>query len=111
MEGVALSQVLPRIQFVCFHQLVFVQLLVKSVESRDWLECAEPRSVRAVMKRIVEDLSSIDERVGQLFDEGNRKDRGATGTGNSIDSNRVRRPQGLFYCRYHNILSVNYFQQ
>ena len=53
----------------------FFQLLVKSVETRDWLSCAEPRSVRAVMKRVVEDLTEMDTRVSQLFEEGARRDR------------------------------------
>ena len=38
-------------------------LLRKSVEARDWLSTVEPRSVRAVMKRIVEDVTLI----GQIF--------------------------------------------
>uniref|UniRef100_A0A914X9U5 Vacuolar protein sorting-associated protein 51 homolog n=1 Tax=Plectus sambesii TaxID=2011161 RepID=A0A914X9U5_9BILA len=70
MEGFALSQ-----------------LLVKSVETRDWMGCAEPRAVRAVMKRVVEDLTAMDARVGQLFEEGSRKDR-------SSDSSR--RTAGLY---------------
>ncbi len=48
---------------------------MKSVETRDWLGCVEPRAVRAVMKRVVEDLTAMDSRVGQLFEEGLRKDR------------------------------------
>lgn len=36
----------------------------KSVETRDWLNTIEPRNVRAVMKRVVEDTSSIDAQVG-----------------------------------------------
>ena len=31
------------------------QMIRKSVETRDWLNTIEPRNVRAVMKRIVED--------------------------------------------------------
>ena len=38
-------------------------MLRKSVEARDWLATLEPRSVRAVMKRIVEDVTII----GLLF--------------------------------------------
>ena len=34
-------------------------MLRKSVEARDWLATLEPRSVRAVMKRIVEDVTII----------------------------------------------------
>merc|ERR1712212_616440 len=57
-------------------------LLRKSVEARDWLSTVEPRSVRAVMKRVVEDVTIIDEQVGQLYEEGQRKVR-------SSDSSRT----------------------
>ena len=39
-------------------------MLRKSVDTRDWLNTIEPRNVRAVMKRIVEDVSAIDSQVG-----------------------------------------------
>ena len=48
-------------------------MIRKSVETRDWLNTIEPRNVRAVMKRIVEDVSAIDTQVGQLYEEGVRK--------------------------------------
>jgi len=51
----------------------FAQMIRKSVETRDWLNTIEPRNVRAVMKRIVEDVSAIDTQVGQLYEEGVRK--------------------------------------
>lgn len=47
--------------------LVLSQMLRKSVESRDWLNCLEPRSVRAVMKRVVEELNAIELVVNELF--------------------------------------------
>lgn len=47
--------------------LVLSQMLRKSVESRDWLNCLEPRSVRAVMKRVVEELNAIEIVVNELF--------------------------------------------
>ena len=49
------------------------QMIRKSVETRDWMNTIEPRNVRAVMKRIVEDVTSIDTQVGQLYEEGVRK--------------------------------------
>ncbi|NXD28165.1 VPS51 protein, partial [Spelaeornis formosus] len=49
------------------------QMLRKSVETRDWLGTVEPRNVRAVMKRVVEDITAIDIQVGQLFEEGVRR--------------------------------------
>lgn len=58
------------------------QMLRKSVETRDWLHTIEPRTVRAVMKRVVEDISAIDATVALLYE-----DQG-TATGNSSDSSR-----------------------
>lgn len=40
------------------------QMLRKSVETRDWINTIEPRNVRAVMKRVVEDTTAIDVQVG-----------------------------------------------
>jgi hypothetical protein len=57
-------------------------MLRKSVEARDWLSTVEPRSVRAVMKRVVEDVTEVDGQVGQLWEEGQRKVR-------SSDSSRT----------------------
>uniref|UniRef100_UPI00358F659C vacuolar protein sorting-associated protein 51 homolog n=1 Tax=Myxine glutinosa TaxID=7769 RepID=UPI00358F659C len=49
------------------------QMLRKSVETRDWVNTIEPRNVRAVMKRVVEDVTAIDIQVGLLYEEGVRK--------------------------------------
>ncbi|XP_039969339.1 vacuolar protein sorting-associated protein 51 homolog isoform X2 [Bactrocera neohumeralis] len=48
------------------------QMMRKSVETRDWLNCLEPRSVRAVMKRVVEELASIETVVASLYEAGVR---------------------------------------
>lgn len=57
-------------------------MLRKSVETRDWLNTIEPRTVRAVMKRVVEDISAIDTTVALLYeDQGNN-------TEHSSDSSR-----------------------
>lgn len=48
------------------------QMLRKSVETRDWLHGLEPRTVRAVMKRIIEELTTIDIQIGVLFEEGSK---------------------------------------
>lgn len=45
------------------------QMLRKSVETRDWLNCLEPRTVRAVMKRVVEEMSSIETVVASLYEQ------------------------------------------
>jgi len=41
-------------------------MLRKSVETRDWVNTIEPRNVRAVMKRVVEDTTSIDVQVASV---------------------------------------------
>lgn len=46
------------------------QMLRKSVETRDWINCLEPRSVRAVMKRIIDELMNIDGTLDELFESG-----------------------------------------
>ena len=56
-------------------------MIRKSVETRDWLNTIEPRTVRAVMKRVVEDISTMDTQVSYLFEEGSRK-------ANSSDSSK-----------------------
>ena len=43
---------------------IMSQMLRKSVETRDWLNTVEPRSVRAVMKRVVEEVTAVDRQVG-----------------------------------------------
>lgn len=57
------------------------QMLRKSIETRDWINCLEPRSVRAVMKRIVDELMNIDAALDELFESGVR-------TNASSDSSR-----------------------
>ena len=45
---------------------IMSQMLRKSVETRDWLNTVEPRSVRAVMKRVVEEVTAVDRQVGMI---------------------------------------------
>ncbi|GBM88074.1 Vacuolar protein sorting-associated protein 51 [Araneus ventricosus] len=71
--------------FVKVQGLNISQMLRKSVETRDWLNAIEPRNVRAVMKRVVEDVTSVDAEVGQLYEEGIRHER-------SSDSSRRTYP-------------------
>lgn len=71
--------------FVRVQGLSISQMLRKSVETRDWLNTIEPRNVRAVMKRVVEDVTAIDGQVGQLYEEGIRHER-------SSDSSRRTYP-------------------
>lgn len=66
------------------------QMIRKSVETRDWLNTIEPRNVRAVMKRIVEDFTSIDAQVGELFETGARKEKGSDSSRNTFSRQTQR---------------------
>ncbi|KAL1516757.1 hypothetical protein ABEB36_000618 [Hypothenemus hampei] len=70
------------------------QMLRKSVETRDWLHTIEPRTVRAVMKRVVEDISVIEATVALLYE-----DQGTT-TGNSSDSSRKTHSYSVSKAQY-----------
>ncbi|KAJ9591233.1 hypothetical protein L9F63_002239 [Diploptera punctata] len=61
--------------YVRMQGLSVSQMLRKSVETRDWLHTIEPRTVRAVMKRVVEDIAAVDSQVGALYEEGQRAER------------------------------------
>lgn len=83
LQGLHISQVLMLIIIfnVITYQEFILQMLRKSVETRDWLNCLEPRTVRAVMKRVVEELASIESVLGDLYEIG-------TKTSASSDSSR-----------------------
>ena len=90
-------------------------MIRKSVETRDWLNTIEPRNVvskieaktilnlnnfykipvrnlkRAVMKRIVEDFTSIDTQVGELFESGARKEKGSDSSRNTFMTRQTQR--------------------
>jgi len=70
---------------------VLSQMLRKSIETRDWLNNVEPRSVRAVMKRVVEETTSIDRQVGELYEEGSRKARSSDSSRRTRLSHRTHR--------------------
>ena len=53
------------------------QMIRKRVETRDWLNTIEPRNVRSVMKRVVEEVTLIDRQVATLYEEGAKKDQGS----------------------------------
>lgn len=61
--------------YVHLQGVLVSQLLVKSVEARDWMSCVEPTAVRAAVKRLLEDLASLDALIKPLMDEGTRKER------------------------------------
>lgn len=70
---------------------VLSQMLRKSIETRDWLNSVEPRSVRAVMKRVVEETTSIDRQIGELYEEGSRKARSSDSSRRTRLSHRTQR--------------------
>lgn len=45
------------------------------MDSRDWLTAMEPRSVRPVVKRVLEEVSRVDSHAAQLYEEGSKKER------------------------------------
>ena len=52
-------------------------MIRKSVETRDWLNTIEPRNIRSVMKRVVEEVTVIDKQVGTLYEDGVKRDQGS----------------------------------
>uniref|UniRef100_A0A0N5AFM2 Vacuolar protein sorting-associated protein 51 homolog n=1 Tax=Syphacia muris TaxID=451379 RepID=A0A0N5AFM2_9BILA len=66
------------------------QPLVRSTEGKDWLNCPEPNSVRATMKRFLEELASLDVLIKPFMQEGARKER--TGDISSLRSLTRRNP-------------------
>ncbi|KAI4461291.1 hypothetical protein MML48_5g00007952 [Holotrichia oblita] len=76
--------------YVRMQGLTVSQMLRKSVETRDWLHTIEPRTVRAVMKRVVEDIAAIDSTVALLYE-----DQGTT-TEHSSDSSRKTHSRPLY---------------
>lgn len=44
-------------------EILFVKVLIRSIESRDWLNCNEPTSVRSPVKHFIDDLASIDSAI------------------------------------------------
>lgn len=64
------------------------QMIRKSMETRDWLVSTEPRTVRSVMKMIVDEITLIDSLVGDVYEEGSRAEH-------SSDSSRSRRTYSL----------------
>ena len=56
-------------QYICSQSYALSQMLRKSIETRDWLNNVEPRHVRSVMKRIIEDLTQIDKQVRMLYND------------------------------------------
>jgi len=54
-----------------------VQMIRKSMDSRDWLTASEPRGVRPVIKRILEEIARVDSHAALMYEEGTRKKGGS----------------------------------
>lgn len=97
--------------YVRVQGLAISQMLRKSVETRDWLNTIEPRNVRAVMKRVVEDITAIDSQVGQLYEEGVRKERSSDSSrrahSHSYAASQQKRGQWTFTPSIDNSLMSN----
>nr|XP_045006685.1 vacuolar protein sorting-associated protein 51 homolog isoform X2 [Jaculus jaculus] len=86
--------------YVKVQGLVISQMLRKSVETRDWLSTLEPRNVRAVMKRVVEDTTAIDVQVGLLYEEGVRKAQSSDSSKRTFSVYSSSRQQGRYAPSY-----------
>lgn len=53
---------------------MIAHLFNRSLVTRDWLNSPEPRNIRGVMKRVVEELTMIDALTGLLFDDGSTRE-------------------------------------
>lgn len=76
--------------YVRLQGLAISQMLRKSVDTRDWMNTIEPRTVRAVMKRVVEDVTAIDTQVGQLYEEGIRRERSSDSSRRAFSHSTAR---------------------
>ncbi|XP_069947607.1 vacuolar protein sorting-associated protein 51 homolog [Cherax quadricarinatus] len=70
------------------------QMLRRSVELKDWLGCGEPRSVRRVMRTVLDEISTMDTQVGALYEEGNRRDRSSDSSRRTFHSVNASRGGG-----------------
>ncbi|XP_046444096.1 vacuolar protein sorting-associated protein 51 homolog isoform X3 [Daphnia pulex] len=69
---------------------VLVQMIRKSMDSRDWLTASEPRGVRPVIKRVLEEISRVDSHAAQLYEEGSRKERSSDSSRRTHHSSRMQ---------------------
>lgn len=77
-------------------------MLRKSVETRDWLNCLEPRSVRAVMKRVVEELATIEVTLGDLYEPGTRTSASSDSSRKTHISNNLTASKQQFRSNWSN---------
>lgn len=77
VQGLVVAHVSTKAMCMLARLLIPLQMIRKSVETRDWLNSLEPRNVRTVMKRVVEEITVIDKQVGLLYVEGTKKEQGS----------------------------------
>uniref|UniRef100_A0A915Q0E7 Vacuolar protein sorting-associated protein 51 homolog n=1 Tax=Setaria digitata TaxID=48799 RepID=A0A915Q0E7_9BILA len=75
--------------YVYVQGIMTSEVLIRSIESRDWLSCAEPTAVRAAVKHFIEDLATIDSAIKPFMDEGTRKERLLEGVSSRSYSRRT----------------------
>uniref|UniRef100_A0AAF5Q198 Vacuolar protein sorting-associated protein 51 homolog n=1 Tax=Wuchereria bancrofti TaxID=6293 RepID=A0AAF5Q198_WUCBA len=61
--------------YVYFQGINTSEVLIRSIESQDWIHCTEPRAVRSAVKYFINNLASIDSAAKVFMDEGTRKER------------------------------------
>jgi hypothetical protein len=78
-------------------------MIRKSMDSRDWLTASEPRGVRPVIKRVLEEISRVDSHAAQLYEEGSRKERSSDSSRRThhrfelFQMNTIYKVLGLFF--------------
>lgn len=97
------------------------QMIRKSMEARDWLGTTEPRSVRMVIKSLVDDVAAIDLAVSQLFENEPQRPRSSESARRAVkieprlndrfDPNLVHNIQKLFGERIYVHAVVDFTRQ
>ncbi|KAK2706273.1 vacuolar protein sorting-associated protein 51 homolog [Artemia franciscana] len=82
-------------QYVASEGDNMITLMEKSIENRNWMDYPEPRSARPAVKRIVEVIGKIDAKVGSVFEDGSRNDRGSDSSRLSYFGSVARQTRGL----------------
>ncbi|OAF68861.1 Vacuolar protein sorting-associated protein 51 [Intoshia linei] len=54
---------------------IAIQMIKRSIETRDWLHCSEPRSLRSPIKRLVVIMLETESNIGQFYKDSNSSKR------------------------------------
>jgi hypothetical protein len=88
-------------------------MIRKSMDSRDWLTASEPRGVRPVIKRVLEEISRVDSHAAQLYEEGSRKERSSDSSRRThhrfelFQMNTIYKVLGLFFFFFSVLITLN----